>query len=58
MLNDNKDTYTKRDDEIKTATPKNTGMVLIDVSKNKVIKKAGNKQAQEEALDVAVENGL
>jgi len=33
-------------------------MVLIDVSKNKVIKKAGNKQAQEEALDVAVENGL
>jgi len=31
---------------------------MIDVSKNKIIKKSGNKQVQDEALDVAVENGL
>ena len=38
--------------------PKKIGIVLIDVSKNKVIKKAGIKQSQDEALDVAAENGL
>jgi hypothetical protein len=31
---------------------------MIDVSKNKIIKRSGNKQVQDEALDVAVENGL
>jgi len=43
---------------MKTATPKKIGIVMIDVSKNKIIKRSGNKQVQDEALDVAVENGL
>jgi hypothetical protein len=34
------------------------GIVLLDSFQNTILKKLGLKQAQEEALDIAVENGL
>lgn len=61
ILNSNQEktkSHEKDKSEINSIKPKNVGIILIDSFKNIILHKTGSKQVQEEALDIAVENGL